>query len=244
MNNEAAYVSYPEKDPENPEDAILSSKAEGEEEGGETYEETENRLNGKNFIRENGSEASIFTVYNDDKQPGVNGPAIIPSTPTSPASISISAVNAVGTTTSFATTVVEDAEERKALQISDSNQPGQRTEPALREIEREQNALRNGDGDEEEEKCQREDIAVVTSNSSQASASLDEIILLETITRYYGYLCFLLEKSLVFATLAGFAGIYVLLFVFSFVYTTVVPTLYTHNPFREAREDRRVAKAD
>ena len=242
MNNEAAYVAYPEKDMENPDDAILSSKAEGKKEGGEAYEKTENRLNAKNFIRENGSEASIFTAYDDDKQPGVNGPAIIPSTPTSPASISISAVNAVGTTTSFATTVVEDAEQRKSLQIFDSNQPGRRTEPALREIEREQNALRNGDG--EEEKGQREDIAVVTSNSSQASASLDEIILLETLTRYYGYLCFLLEKSLVFATLGGFVGVYILLFVFSFVYTTVVPTLYTHNPFREAREDRRVAKAD
>lgn len=152
-------------------------------------------------------------------------------------------MNAVGTTTSFATTIVEDAEQRKSLQIFDPNQPGRQTEPALREIERGRNTLRDGDGGEWVEQDQREDIAVITSNSSEAEASLDEIILLETLARYYGYLCFLLEKFFVFATMAGFSGVYVLLFAFSFLYTTVVPTLYTHNPFREPGADRRVAKA-
>lgn len=227
MNNEAVYEDFPEKDSQNPENENFDSRPEGEV--SETQEDSYGRFHGKDLVKENGSDASIFTAYNDDKHTGINGPALIASTPTSPASISISAVNAVGTTTSFATTVVEDAEQRKMLQISDTHEmTGQRKNDSLekQEIPAENN----------------EEIVIVTNESPDTYASVDEIFVLETLIRYYSYLSFILQSLFMLTTLSFFVGLYFILFVYTFLYTTVIPTILSKNPFLEDEDDRRVAQ--
>lgn len=238
MNNESSYIDN--QDPA----GMLVGDDNPEEISGDNNQSISNRHESVGSdIYNSESESVVINTNENYVEDYTNGVNIIPTTPTSAVSTTLSFVNAVGNIETTPNTetldntppIKEIGHVQKKLQQIYENDPNikenENTERLISKSEEDEIIVNDSDIVHQEIWDNNE--TTVSTAGSETSATIDEIIILETLQRYYGYLCVILNGVFVTTLMLFFTCIYALLLIYSLVSCCPI-----NNPFKEkpARE--------
>lgn len=168
-----------------------------------------------------------------------------PATPTSSASIAVSPVNVIGSNTTASTVsisnsdIIKESPTKKKLKKIyseneikcdlEKNQKGYITDD-----QDDIRSLNSNNTDIEDRYDMINVLSITESNNSELSATIEEIIILETLERYYSYSCTIIFGLFVATIFVLFVNIYIIILILNLFVVTVSGI---SNPFKETTKE-------